>query len=125
MSDSPNETVQYEYDNSGNLLEKTTGYGGRIKKTFYRYDGYNRLSEYISGDVVSEYTYNLDGLRESKTVGGKYTRFMYDGMNIIGKLCEGDYYIYHRGTELIGYQSYSGKSYYEPFGDVPVFARFV
>ncbi len=112
MSDSPNETVQYEYDNSGNLLEKTTGYGGRIKKTYYRYDGYNRLSEYISGDVVSEYTYNLDGLRESKTVGGKYTRFMYDGMNIIGELCEGDYYIYHRGTELIGYQSYSGKSYY-------------
>ena len=112
MSDSPIETVQYEYDNAGNLLEKTTGYGGRIKKTFYRYDGYNRLSEYISGDVVSEYTYNLDGLRESKTVGGKYTRFMYDGMNIIGELCEGDYYIYHRGTELIGYQSYNGKSYY-------------
>ena len=112
MSDSKSETAQYEYDNAGNLLEKTTGYGGRIKKTYYRYDGYNRLSEYISGDVVSEYTYNLDGLRESKTVGGKYTRFMYDGMNIIGELCEGNYYIYHRGTELIGYQSYGGKSYY-------------
>ena len=112
LSDCDDETIQYEYDNAGNLIEKTTGFGGRIKKSYYTYDGYNRLSEYICDGVISEYTYNLEGLRESKKVGDKYTRFMYDGMNVIGELTNDNYYIYHRGTELIGYESFKGDSYY-------------
>ena len=112
MAESPSRTERYEYDKTGNMIEKTTETGGREKKSYYRYDGSNRLEEYISGEESAEYRYNLDGLRESKTAGGKYTRYVYDGMNIAGELCEGDYYIYHRGTELIGYQSNGGKSYY-------------
>ncbi len=112
LSQSPNETIKYEYDNSGNLTEKTTGRGKRLKTENYRYDGYNRLNEYISDGKVAEYTYNLEGLRESKKADGKYTRYVYDGMDIIGELNDTENYIYYRGTELIGYKDKTGTPFY-------------
>ena len=82
------ETTQYEYDNVGNLAKKITGIGSNAETAYYSYDGYNRLSGYIDDDTVSEYSYNIDGLRESKTVNGIKTRYVYDGANIIGEITE-------------------------------------
>ena len=76
------------------------------------YDGYNRLSGYADEYTVSEYTYNLDGLRESKTVNNIKTRYAYDGANIISEITEENIYTYTRGTELIGYTSNSGDRLY-------------
>jgi RHS repeat-associated protein len=106
------ETVQYEYDNAGNLVKKITGIGSNAETAYYSYDGYNRLCGYIDDDTVSEYTYNLDGLRESKTVNNIKTRYVYDGANIIGEITEENAYTYTRGTELIGYTSNNGDRLY-------------
>jgi RHS repeat-associated protein len=106
------ETVQYEYDNAGNLVKKITGIGSNAETAYYSYDGYNRLSGYADSDTVSEYAYNLDGLRESKTVNNIKTRYVYDGANILGEITEENIYTYTRGTELIGYTSNSGDRLY-------------
>jgi len=105
-------STRYTYDKSGNLINKIYELSGRETKSYYIYDGYNRLSEFVSGDTVAEYTYNPEGLRESKTVNGNYTRFIYDGSNIVGELTSDNYYIYYRGTELISSKSYDNKNHY-------------
>lgn len=101
---------EYTYDAEGNMLTKVSDAGGRVTTSNYVYDGYNRLSEFYSQNTEAQYSYNPEGLRESKTVNGNTTRFLYSGGNIIGELMGDDYYIYHRGTELIGYTSFSGKT---------------
>ncbi len=105
-------STRYSYDKNGNLINKIYELSGRETNSWYSYDGYNRLSEYISGNTTAEYLYNPEGLRESKTVNGKYTRFIYDGANIVGELTNDNYYIYYRGTELLGMNSYDNNSYY-------------
>ena len=105
-------STRYSYDKNGNLINKIYELSGRETESYYSYDGYNRLSEYISGNTSAEYSYNPEGLRESKTVNGKYTRFIYDGANIVGELTDDNYYIYYRGTELLGMNSYDNNSYY-------------
>ena len=105
-------STRYSYDKNGNLINKIYELSGRETESWYSYDGYNRLSEYISGNTSAEYSYNPEGLRESKTVNGKYTRFIYDGANIVGELTNDNYYIYYRGTELLGMNSYDNNSYY-------------
>ncbi|MBR4880840.1 MAG: RHS repeat-associated core domain-containing protein [Clostridia bacterium] len=105
-------STRYTYDKSGNLTNKIYELSGRETKSYYIYDGYNRLSEFVSGDTTAEYTYNPEGLRESKTVNGNYTRFIYDGENIVGELTGDNYYIYYRGTELISSKSYDNKGHF-------------
>ena len=106
------ETVQYEYDNSGNLTKKITGIGADAQISRYAYDGYNRLLRYTDDYTVSEYEYNADGMRESKTVNGVKTRYVYDGDNISGEITEDRIINYYRGTELIGYTTNAGDMYY-------------
>ena len=105
-------STRYTYDKSGNLINKIYELSGRETKSYYSYDGYNRLSEFVSGDTTAEYSYNPEGLRESKTVNGNYTRFIYDGEDIVGELTNDNYYIYYRGTELISSKSYDNHSHY-------------
>lgn len=103
-------SAEYTYDAEGNMIAKVSDAGGSVSTSNYVYDGYNRLSEFYSQNTEAQYSYNPEGLRESKTVNGDTTRFLYDSGNIIGEFMGDDYYIYHRGTELIGYTSFSGKT---------------
>ena len=75
---------------------------------YYGYDGYNRLEMYYNGYSESKYEYNAAGLRKSKSVNGEKTRFVYSGGDIVGEIESENYYIYYRGTELLGSRSYEG-----------------
>ena len=112
MLEDGQKTVQYEYDNSGNLIKKITGIGSNAETAHYRYDGYNRLSEFIDDYSTAEYSYNINGLRESKTVNGVKTRYIYNQENIIGEIFDDNIYTYYRATELIGYTNNKGDRYY-------------
>ena len=112
LSEEQSNVIQYQYDNAGNLTKKSYFTGGKATDSYYRYDGYNRLSEFESNDTYSQYAYNPDGLREYKTVNGVKTRFMYNGADVAGELTDGNYYLYHRATELMGYTSFKGDTYY-------------
>lgn len=51
----------------GNLLSD----GART----FTYDGANRLTQVVSGTLTTQFTYNGDGGRVTKTVGGTQTRY--------------------------------------------------
>ncbi len=69
-----------DYDNYGNCIQKD--------ETIYSYTRGNLLErisglENVSGDVI--YTYDLNGVRYSKTVNGVTTTYYYDGDKLIGE----------------------------------------
>jgi RHS repeat-associated protein len=103
---------QFDYDKEGNLTHKKEGFGKDVSTTYYKYDGYNRLKNVISDTTEAEYHYNIEGLRDKKTVDGVTTRFTYDGDKIAGEYTEGEYYKYYRANELIGYVNNIDESYY-------------
>ncbi len=102
-------STRYDYDAIGNLTHKVFELAGRETESWYGYDGYNRLVSFVSGNMAAEYAYNPEGLRESKTVNGSPTRFLYDGANIVGELTADNYYLYYRGTELLASKAFSGQ----------------
>ena len=101
LEDSNNRTVQYEYDNSVNLIMKITGIDSNAETAYYRYDGYNRLSEFIDDYSAAEYEYNINGLRESKTVNGTKTRYIYNGADIVGEMFDDNIYTYDDVLNII------------------------
>ncbi|MBO4898035.1 MAG: RHS repeat-associated core domain-containing protein [Clostridia bacterium] len=95
----------YSYDLNGNQLTETeTILGVTQSSTTNTYDAQNRL-ETISRtannntDVIS-YTYDAEGLRQTKTVNNVTTRHIWDGTDIIADI-GADTTLYHRGADLI------------------------
>ena len=85
----PLQTITYTYGDT-NWKDKLTAYNG--KTITYdaignplTYDGKSfswlgrRLMTYNSGSAVTNYTYNADGIRTAKTVGGTKTEFFLNG----------------------------------------------
>jgi len=73
--------VPYTWDNNGNLLSDGT-------RTF-QYDYANRLVQVVSGTLTTEFTYNGNGRRVSKTVNGTETRYTLDtAMGLVQVLVE-------------------------------------
>ncbi|MCK6501526.1 MAG: RHS repeat-associated core domain-containing protein, partial [Nitrospira sp.] len=73
-------TSAYTYDFNGNTLTRT-GYG-------FAYDAENRLTA-ITGNEAATYTYDYQGRRTSKTIGGVTTTYLYDGLNLIAETAVG------------------------------------
>lgn len=92
----PLNEVRYYYDNNGNMTAKQktllnsngsnmASLSGRSTDTglsIYRYDAFNRLTNYNSGSVEASYTYNANNLRASKTVNREKTDFVWNGLNL-------------------------------------------
>ncbi len=70
----------YGTDPAGNTTSRQ-GPGGSFT---FGYDPENRLQT-ISGSESAAYTYDYQGRRTSKTVGGVTTTYLYDGLNLIGE----------------------------------------
>ncbi len=92
---------QFAYDDSGN---PTLYRGTAMSWTMGR-----QLASYGS----NSYTYNEEGIRTSKTVGGVKTSYYLDGTNIIYQTNGTDslYFFYDRNSELVGFK-HSGNNYY-------------
>ena len=104
--------VSYEYDAAGNLTRKTDELAGCVVESYYAYDGYNRLKWLLSGDTEATYTYNPEGLRETKTVNGQPTRFLYDDDSVVGELTADNECIYHRAEAWLAVTASSGERLY-------------
>jgi len=86
-------TVDYAYDNNGNLLTVTSvtytdGVAGApVLEQNNTYDLTNQLIRTVtSGGTIVENTYNGDGLRVVKSVNGSLTRFLYQYDKIVLEL---------------------------------------
>jgi RHS repeat-associated protein len=69
---SPTGATNYSYNLRGDRISATPGSG---PATTLGYDQTNRLTSWSQGSISATYTYNGDGLRMSKTVGGATTSF--------------------------------------------------
>ncbi|WP_113672604.1 RHS repeat-associated core domain-containing protein [Vallitalea guaymasensis] len=103
----------YTYDPNGNSITKITKVPEHedILET-RNYDLYNRLKGINSNNKVIEYTYNLSGARNSKTINDIRTDFVFSGNNIIGEKNNSNYTTYIRGINLIATVVDNNKNYY-------------
>jgi RHS repeat-associated protein len=126
--------VDYQYDPNGNmysalhsLLTSVTG-SPSMKVTLsesldgvtlYEYDGFNRQVGVKTAGTTASYSYLPNGLRESTTVNGTATDFVWDGDQTVLTTTGSVNTKYLRGMNLIASQG-SGTSYYlyNAHGDV-------
>ena len=107
---SPTGTNSYRYDTVGNQTNRTVVATGLTNQSFtfntndwlisdvydsngstrtnganiYFYDVENRLTNATVAGTTVSYTYNVDGVRVSKTIGGTTTLFLVDDQNLTG-----------------------------------------
>ena len=77
--DNNEETVNYSYDNNGNLVSRDAQ--GQV--TNFDYDFANRLTSVASSGVNLKYSYDGDGRRVSSSDGANVPRYLYDGNDVI------------------------------------------
>jgi RHS repeat-associated protein len=77
----------YQYDNNGNIIQKTAKAGGAI--TQYHYDAENRLVRVVSPNNTANYKYDGLGRRVEKEVIGdatSMTKYVYDNEDVLLEL---------------------------------------
>lgn len=117
------EHTAYYYDNNGNLISENTSRlslsvqgsadadlyvtgtpDSQISTVLNSYDGFNRLTaaHAVKNGTVTDasYTYDGNGLRQSKTVNGVTTTHLWDGMNIVAETGAATT-LYYRGMGLL------------------------
>ena len=124
------EETEYYYDPNGNMISKakgewktTTGIMSfsMLPSTtkgsgVYEYNGFNQLVSLYDSATNSNcsYTYDADGLRQSKTVNGVTTNHIWDGMNMVAETDGNNAVksVYTRGRELISSKNGMEFTYY-------------
>ncbi|HUM02066.1 MAG TPA: hypothetical protein VL084_07250, partial [Thermoanaerobaculia bacterium] len=70
----------YTWDANGSNLTRSGAPGNFT----FGYDPDNRLAS-ITGAATASYTYDYQGRRATKTVGGVTSTYLYDGLNLVGE----------------------------------------
>ncbi len=97
--------VSYGYDSNGNLTSRGTD--------TFAYDHENRLASTAIGGVGGAYTYNGDGLRLSRNIGGTSVSYTWDvgaGLPVTLQDSQGNTYVY--GLDLISRTDSGGNQEY-------------
>jgi len=76
-----NERFIYQYDNNGNLVQKTNKSSSEIIQ--YSYDAENQLIQVSKSGMTASYRYDGSGRRIEKDVNGTVTRYIYDQTDLI------------------------------------------
>jgi RHS repeat-associated protein len=100
-------------DSNGNVISRSDGAGYT-----FGYDSENRMTR-VSGAASATYTYDYQGRRTSKTVGGATTTYLYDGSNLVAEMTAGttSYYLFGSGIDEPLAMSRTGQvSYFDVDG---------
>lgn len=76
-----NDQFLYDYDDNGNLIQKTDKITSEI--TQYSYDAENQLIEVSKPGMTASYRYDGSGRRIEKDVNGTVARYIYDQTDLI------------------------------------------
>ena len=92
--------VTMQYDANGNLLNDGTN--------TYNWNARNQLVQ-ITGGTTSTFAYDALGRRQSVTVNGVASNYVYDGLNIVGELNTGTTYLTGLGVDqMLAMESSNG-----------------
>lgn len=78
---------QYQYDDCGNQLSVTAP-SQRQQREF---NGFNQLISLHSGNSVTRYEYDAYGRRSAKITANGRTDYLWEGNNLLGEYCQGDF----------------------------------
>ena len=82
-------TTGYTYDNNGNQLTMTITAASSVATTENTYDVHNQLIRTVTGDgIVINNTYNAEGYRTGKDVGGEKTYYLYENDKVVLEVYE-------------------------------------
>jgi RHS repeat-associated protein len=77
------------YDDNGNLIEKRDAANPSYVTT-YGWDSRNRLTSIVGPGLLASFEYDALGRRISRTVNGVTTRYLYDGVQALGEIVNGE-----------------------------------
>ena len=97
----------YTYNTNGAITAITEN--GELKKSF-EYDGFGRLSRTLVDGTESEYTYNGDNLRQTKSVDGALITHILDGANVVADISDSGTKIFVRGNSLELFKAQGGST---------------
>ena len=81
------DTTTYTYDAQGNLTRSVLEYYGYEQaRSDHTYNNFDRLTEVRDNYGITEYTYDADGRRTSKTRNGVTEQYIWDGDQLVVKL---------------------------------------
>ncbi len=105
--------THYVYDHNGNTLTETLD--GNVKT--YTWNSKNKLIRVDNAGMVSEYSYNVEGIRERKTENGTTTTFVVDSnrayAQVLEEIPEGTAGVrYTYGDDLISQDRNGVESWY-------------
>lgn len=114
----------YDYDANGNTITNTT------KKTpnepdviqTRTYNLYNQVKATNTSEDMINYTYSINGMRNSKTINGIRTDFINSGGHVVAENTNGQYITYLRGINLIANSTNQDYYLYNAHGDVVALA---
>ncbi len=79
--------MTYTYDAQGNLIRSVLEYYGYEQaRSDHTYNNFDRLTEVRDNYGITEYTYDADGRRTSKTRNGVTEQYVWDGDQLVVKL---------------------------------------
>ena len=112
--------MSYTYDANGNMTQAVFGTGAGARTVSCVYDGFGRLKKVNDNGKETEYTYDADGLRSSKSTGGSTERYIYDNGQLVFTLVPAATNVYTsetttsyiRGLGLIASRAGSTPTYY-------------
>jgi len=83
------QTFVLAYDDNGNLLEKRES-ANPSNLTTYGWDSRNRLSAIAAPGLAASFEYDALNRRIGRTVNGVTTRYVYDGLQALGEIVNGE-----------------------------------
>jgi RHS repeat-associated protein len=83
-------TYTLGYDNNGNLTSKVNAIDA-ADVTTYAWDSRNRLIGLYGPGITAAFSYDVLGRRIQRTVNGITTRYVYDGVQAIGEIANGQH----------------------------------
>jgi RHS repeat-associated protein len=77
------------YDDNGNLAQKSES-TSPSNVTTYTWDSRNRLTAITGPDLAATFEYDVLDRRITRTVSGQTTRYLYDGLQALGEIVNGE-----------------------------------
>jgi RHS repeat-associated protein len=102
------QNVTYSYDLNGNRIGSSDSVSGNASTLTW--DAANRLTSYASGPTSATYTYDGDGLRQSKTVGGVTSHETWDVSAGLPLLLSDGTYSYVNGPDGLALEEITGTT---------------